>query len=367
MSHHRWVGLLISAGLLVLALQGCQESPVTATGSHRQKTPRQHLVEVEEVSRRGVTTAHERSGSLRARRQVQIHNQEEGKISFLPYYEGDPVVEGEVLIRLEDGLLAAQLDKASANTRLARVNLNRIRDLMKKRATSEDERTRAQTALDVAVAEQRLLQTRLEYTRIRAPFSGIVTARNAEPGDVVAKHSHLLTISDPNTLMTEIHASELLLPLLKQGDPVNVRIDALGDKAFPGVIQRIHPALNPVTRQGVVEIALDPVPSGARAGQFARVTLETARIERILVSFEALRRDTEGEYVYRLEDDNRVVRIPVLGGIRVAGNIEILRGLEPGQRVVNRGFLGLSEGRKVQPVNTRNRESRLTSQSPSTQ
>jgi len=345
------IASLIAVLLTLLVIQGCTESPSPGAGKKKPQGAREHLVEVEKVRRRSVSTAHERSGSLRTRRWVRIHTQEEGRIDALPFYEGDAVESGELLVRLDDSLLGAQLDKARATTKLARVNLDRIEDLLKKRAASEDERARTQTALDVAVAEQRLLQARFEYTRIKAPFGGIVTERNAEPGDVVEKHSHLLTIADPSTLMTEIHISELLLPYLKQGDPVTVRIDALGDRAFSGVIQRIHPELDPLTRQGVVEVALDPVPAGARAGQFARVTFDTARVERIVVPFEAVRRDRQGEFVYLLDDGHKAIRVPVRSGIRVGDGIEILQGLETDQHIVRRGFLGLTEGKTVSPVN----------------
>jgi RND family efflux transporter MFP subunit len=351
MPYRRPVTSLIAGLLISFLITGCSDSPPSGATQKKPQDKPEHLVEVEKVRRQSVSTAHERSGSLRARRWVRIHTQEEGRIDALPFYEGDAVVAGELLVRLDDSLLGAQLDKARATTKLARVNLDRIEDLLKKRAASEDERARTQTALDVAVAEQKLLQTRFEYTRIKAPISGIVTERNAEPGDVVEKHSHLLTISDPGTLMTEIHVSELLLPHLKQGDPVAVRIDALGDRAFSGVIQRIHPELDPLTRKGVGEVALDPVPTGARAGQFARVTFDTARIERIVVPFEAVRRDRQGEFVYLVDEGSKAIRAPVRSGIRVGDSIEILQGLETGQRIVTRGFLGLTEGKTVSPVN----------------
>ena len=278
---------------------------------------------------------------------VRIHNQEEGRITELPFFEGDRVETGETLVRMERDLLQAQLDKAKATTAQSRIDVKRLENLVKKRAVSEDELARSRTALNIAIADQRQLEIRLAYTRITAPFKGVLTARLAEPGDVVARHSHLLTLSDPGSLVTQIHASELLLPHFRPGDPASVRIDALGGGRFEGRILRIHPELNPVSRQGVVEVILDPVPTGARAGQFARVRLETAKVERVLIPFSALKRDQAGEYVYRLGDEAKVQRTDVRSGIRIADKIEILEGLSPGQRIVRRGFLGLSEGKTV--------------------
>ena len=331
-------------------VSACGEKPERESARERPAA-REHLVEVETVRRELISTAHERTGSLRARRTVRIHNQEEGRITSVPFYEGDRVKRGDILIQLEDNLLRAELDKARATARQARVDRERLEGLVRKKAASKDELTRAKTALDVANAELRVLQTRLEFTRIKAPFDGVISERLIEPGDVAASNSHLLTVSDPTSLVTEIHVSELLLPHLRTGDPAQVRIDALGRTSFTARILRIHPELDPVTRQGTVEVTLEPVPKGARAGQFARVTLETARVERILIPFAALKRDREGAFVYRLDDSNKVQRAAVRSGIRIGNKIEILQGLEAGERIVSRGFLGLSEDKTVKPVN----------------
>ncbi len=343
---HRLSTVLLS--LLPLLLFGCGQD----ADKPQVKTPpaQNHLVVAEEVTYRPVNAVHERTGTLRARRLVRIYNQEEGRITSLPYFEGDPVKEGDLLLSLDDELLKAELAKAEANTAQARQDFSRLSNLATRKAVSRDELSRARTQLEVATAEQNLLQTRLSHTRISVPFDGVISSRHAEPGDVVARHTHLLTLSDPGSLVTQIHISELLLPHLKIGDPVQVRIDALGNDRYPGRILRIHPELEPVTRQGIVEILLEPVPAGARAGQFARVTLQTAQVERLMIPFSAVRHDKEGPFVYLLNEEQKAQRQAIRNGIRIADKIEILEGLEPGQRVITRGFLGLSEDKPVTRV-----------------
>lgn len=340
--------LTCAAAILFAAAGGCSDDQGDAGA--KKATPPAHLVQIADVQRKPVSTAHERTATLRARRLVRIHNQEEGRITALPYFEGDLVKSGELLVTLDDELLKAELAKAQATTSQARQDLSRISNLAKKRAASRDELSRVKTKLEVAEAEQNLLQVRLSHTRITAPFDGVISARHKEPGDVVARHTHILTLTDPASLVTEIHVSELLLPYLKLDDSVRVRIDAIGDRTLEGRILRIHPELDATTRQGIVEVILQPVPEGARAGQFARVILETARVERLVVPFLAIRHDKDGEHVFLLNPDNSVRRAPVRSGIRMAEEIEILEGLEPGQRVVTRGFLGLAEGKPVKPV-----------------
>ena len=345
---------LTAAALVALFAAGCGDSALETRGSASRPDPG-HLVELFTVDSELVSSVYERTGSLRSRRVVRIHNQEEGRITDLPYFEGDRVLAGDMVVHMEGDLLRAELDKAKATALQARLDLKRLENLARKKAASEDELARARTALNIAVADRTLLETRLAYTRITAPFDGIVTTRLAEPGDVVARHTHLLSLSDPAFLVTEIHVSELLLPHFRTGDPASVRIDALGRESFAGRILRIHPELDPVSRQGTVEVILDPVPAGARAGQFARVTLETEQVTRILVPFNAVKRDQAGEFVYRLEDGNTVHRTEVRSGVRIGDRIEILDGLEPGQQIVQRGFLGLTDGKAVEIAPTSSR------------
>ena len=94
---------------------------------------------------------------------------------------------GERLVTMERDLIEAQLDKASATRRQAELDLQRIERLMKQKLASDDQLARSRTALDVARAEERVLQTRLQYTQIDAPFDGVLSARLASPGDIAPR------------------------------------------------------------------------------------------------------------------------------------------------------------------------------------
>lgn len=334
---------------LALALGACsKESPAPLAAP--PSAPDVHLVKtaVVKTDHLGFSSVH--TGTLRARREVKIFTQEEGAITAMRHYEGDRVREGAVLATLDGALLQAQLDKAAATRRQAETDLARLKELAGKKLAAEDLLTRAETALQVARSEEALLRTRLGYTVIRAPFDGVVTARLAEPGDAVPRHTHLMTVADPASLITAVTVSELLLPALAVGDKVGVRIDALGAQEFSGRIERIHPTVDPTTRQGVVEVVLDPVPSGARAGQLSRVTLTASLAPRLVIPFEALQRDPNGEFVFTLDEDGKARRRTVRSGLRRADQAEILEGLAAGQQVVVKGFLGLSDGKRVKPV-----------------
>jgi membrane fusion protein (multidrug efflux system) len=199
-----------------------------------------------------------------------------------------------------------------------------------------------------------MLSTRLGYTEIRSPIDGIVSQRLSEPGNIAERYTHLLTISDHSALITEVNVSELLVSHLHIDDAVKVTVDALGNEIFSGRISRIHPNLDPMTRRGTVEVTLEPVPPGARPGQLCRVEFNTRTAERLVVPFRALRRDTDGEYVFLVEGD-KAMRRGIDSGLRIGERVEVLRGLEAGQRVVIKGFLDLVNGKQVSDISV-NRE-----------
>jgi len=333
-----------------VALSGCSDNETTAKSS-KQARPAQ-LVELVTVKIEPVQHQSQRTGTLKARKTVRIFNQEEGSLTALPFYEGDTINKGELLLKIDDKLLRAQLDKAKATLKQTQQDLRRLQKLRKKRLVAEDEVNRARTALNVAEAEQRLLSTRIGYTSLTSPINGIVSERLAEPGDVAPRHSHLLTLIDTETLITEVPVSGLLLPVLNTGDSVDIQIDALPGNTFQGRILRIHPTLNASTRNGIVEVILDPVPSGARPGQFCRVKLLSRATDRKLIPFNAIRQDSDGSYVYSVDTKNKAVVSRITTGLRFTDRIEVLSGLEAGQRIITKGFLGLKAGKKIRTANS---------------
>lgn len=339
----RLTGLIVlSAALLLTACSKDSDKPA------KKKKP-VHLVETASVKLESVGLTQIRTGSLTSPREVKIFNQEEGTIIEMPYFEGDTVSKGDVVVRLDDKILRANLTRAQATHRKTKLDLKRIQDLYKKKLSSDEALNRSETELAIAAAEQEMFATRVGYTVISAPISGIVSQRLSEPGNIAERYTHLLTISDHSALVTEVNVSELMVSHLNINDDVTVIIDALGNTVFNGRISRIHPNLDPLTRRGTVEVTLTPVPTGARPGQLCRVTFNTRTAERLMIPFRALRRDNKGEYVFLL-DGSKVVRASILSGLRIAEQVEILQGLETGQRVVTRGFLDLVENKPVKDL-----------------
>jgi len=326
-------------------LTACSDS----SSQHPSRKPAAHIVETVMASQQNISVSQTISGTLQAIREVRIINQAQGLLIALPVYPGDKVKKGQLLVQLDSSLAHAEMQKAQATLNLAKVDYQRLKDLAPRKLASESEVAQAQTRYEIAVADLHLKQTRFAHSQIKAPIAGIISQRLAEPGDVIPLHTHLLTLIDTSSLKSEIHLSELLLPLVKVGNQVEITIDALGEKTFKGSIKRLHPVIDKDTRRGVIEIVLHPVPDGALAGQFCRVKITTQAKSRLMIPYDTIRHDKQGAYVFSL-NSNKAQRINITTGIQQNNLIEVLSGLADKQLIINKGLFGLKDKMTVRHI-----------------
>jgi RND family efflux transporter MFP subunit len=346
--------LFILCITLIFNLAGCDQlaesnNKAVESVSQRQERPA-HAVEVIRVSRKSVRLKRTITGTLEVPRTVHIHSEQAGRITELLFYEGDRVKQGVALVRLDDDLLDASLAMKVATRKQSQVDLKRLQKLAANKLTTEDQLAKAGTEVELAKADELYQRTLLSRTVISAPFAGIISARLKEPGDIVGVNEHILTLFDPNLMTAAVQVPEQLHSRMSVTDEVKVRIDSLGDQSFSAKILRIHPVIDAQTRQGTAEIRLDPVPANARPGQLCRVTLETAAAPRRLIPLNALQFDALGSFVYRIEAESKVARKSVTIGLQIGDSIEIIDGVEDGDEVVARGFLGLKSGKTVRII-----------------
>ena len=341
--------------LFSVSLTSCDsfdsDSKSAANKSHSSRTGL-HRVEVIDIDNKPVSLQQTVSGTLEAVTRIRLYNEESGRIVEMPFHEGDYVNKGTLLVQLDNELLKTDVDKAKASKEQAEVNLSRLKKLLPKKISTEEEVANARTELDLAIAEEKYQVTRLNRTSIKAPIDGLITARLYEPGDMLAQQTHIHTIIDPSSLLLKASLAERWMPLIEKGQPVSLRIDALGDKQFDAKIIRIHPTINMSTHKGIIEILLSPVPEGATIGQFARAKIELKATDRLVVPAYTIQYEPEGAFIYRIIENDKAEtvaeKVYLEQGQQFGAVTEVLEGLDVGDRVVTRGFLGLRDGKKVE-------------------
>lgn len=352
---HTGIPSLFSGVLLCLALLACDGTSDSSI-NNKQAKPSLHRVEVVSVENKPVFLKQTVSGTIEAVTNIRLYNEESGRITKLPYHEGDFVKKDTLMVQLDNELLKTDVAKATASREQAEVDLSRVKKLLPKQISTEEEVAKARTILDLAVAEEKRQLIRLQRTSIKAPISGLITERFYEPGDLLAQQSHILTIIDPSALQLKASLAERWVPLVAANQPVTLHIDALGDKPFIAKIVRIHPTINASTHKGIIEIQLNPVPNGARVGQFARAEIDLKASSRLIVPVHTILYEPEGAYVYRVIEESSaendqgktsVEKVFFEQGQQLGSVVEVLTQLKPGDKIVSRGYLGLRDGKQV--------------------
>lgn len=231
------------------------------------------------------------------------------------------------------------------------MDLKRLRTLSEKQLASADGVGLKETELAVALSDERVLQTRITYTVLRSPISGTVISRLSEAGNIAGKHSHLLTIADLGSMVTEMNVSELLMPRIRKMDEVSLQFDAL-NMTLIGKVSRIFPNINPLTRSGIIEVAFSNPEGKVLPGQFVRGTFVFPPEESLFIPFRAIQRDQANTYVWVLGGESKVDRRQITTGLQNEDQIEVTAGLKKGELIITRGFLELKSGKQVTPVNS---------------
>ena len=327
------------------------------------------------------------SGYVVAQRKAAVASKVTGRLVALMVEEGSRVKEGQVIARLENDDVTAARNQAEANLKAARANLeeakaqmedalrtfNRYKQLVEggyiakaQYDTAESQYLRAQAAVaagEAAVkASEAALQgaiVALDYTHIRAPFDAVVLTKNADIGDIVTPlgaaanaKAAVVTIADLSSLQVEADVSETNLGLVKQGQPCEIQLDALPESRFRGIVHAIVPTVDRAKATILVKVRfLDKDPRilpemRAKVAFLSRTLKEEEQKPRIAVNPSALVTKSTQTTVCVVQE-NRVIEREIKVGGKLGDMIEVLAGLEAGERVVIKPPPRLKDGAKI--------------------
>jgi RND family efflux transporter MFP subunit len=346
--------------LLVLAvgsLAGCSSEQTRTTPS--PETVRN--IDVLAVQQASVPDLLEAVGTVRAAQTSDAASQMMGNIVEIRAHEGDHVQRGQVLAVIDDSQPRAAVDRATAadlaaqqqlveaesDLGLAESTLKRYQNLYERKSVSPQEfdevKARQQAALarrDMARAGQGQAQaalnqarTSLDYTRIRAPFDGVVTEKKADSGTLASPGMPIFTVEDVRRYRLEATVNESDLRYVRTGQQVSVAIDALDNAGLKGRVVQIVPAADPASRTFLVKIEL-PTDARLRSGLFGRALFSRGERQALLIPRSAVveRGQLQGVFVL---DQNRVVSLRYITLGKPSGSeIEVLTGLQGGERLV---------------------------------
>ncbi|NPV29905.1 MAG: efflux RND transporter periplasmic adaptor subunit [Firmicutes bacterium] len=359
------LAVLIGVPLAVRFLRG--EAPVAEQG------PGAVPVEVAAVARRDVSRAVRLTGRVAPRVEIKVLPKIAGRIKSIEVDVGDRVRAGQVLVRLDDAEIAAQVRQAeaalavaeagaraaAANLEDARRNLERMKQLYEAGAVPLQQLEQAQLRYDQAaagVSEAQVAQARaaleaarvqLANTVITAPAGGIVAARSAQVGEMAAPTQPLLTLIDIDQVQVEVSVTEAEVNRLRPGQEVPVTVAAVSEKPLTGRIASLAPAADPRSKMFPVKITLSNPGHRLKPGMFAEVSL-TAEVRRqVLVVPVGAVLEKEGRAVVYVVEGGRARERRVEAGLSDGKFTEIKKGLREGEQVVVSGQEFLVDGARV--------------------
>lgn len=315
----------------------------------------------------------EAAGTVRAAQTSDLASQLMGNIVEVRVHEGDRVQRGQVLAVIDDSQSRAAVDRATAagvaaqqqlvaansDLVLAETTLQRYQNLYDRKSLSPQEfdevKARQQATLarrDMAQAGHAQAQATLNqamaslgYTRIRAPFDGVVTEKKADSGTLASPGMPIFTVEDVRRYRLEVAVNESDLRYVRTGGQVSVAIDALDNAELQGKIVQIIPAADPASRAFLVKIEL-PTDTRLRSGLFGRAQFSRGERQALLIPRSAVveRGQLQGVFVL---DQNKIASLRYVTLGKASGSeIEVLTGLQGGEwLVIQPGEMDLSRKR----------------------
>jgi multidrug efflux system membrane fusion protein len=368
---------------LSVFLVACQSDP-----SHNRK---EAVAEAKiAVGAAAVTAAewpdtYEATGTVRARSTATLSSKLVAQVQQVTVNVGDRVREGQTLVILDARDLDAGVRRAEAarseaqsaipeadhgiaaakaNLDLAQSTFRRIDELATKKSVSAQELDEAsarlkaaQAAHEGARAKRTQLDSRLaqidqeirsasisrDYSRIAAPFDGVVTAKSVDPGILAAPGVPLLTIEREGSYRLEVAVEESRLAAIRPGQAVSI---TLLDRTENARVSEIVPAVDAASRTYIVKIDLPPIPN-LRAGVFGRACFPLAARQVVSIPAEALIERGQLQQVFVIEDAQARLRM-ITAGRRAGSRVEVLSGLTAGEKIVAPVPAGLTDGARVE-------------------
>ncbi|MCU0410115.1 MAG: efflux RND transporter periplasmic adaptor subunit [Bacteroidales bacterium] len=280
------------------------------------------------------------AGSLLANEEVDIVSKVSGKVTGVFFREGSVVRKGDMMVKIYDEDLQAQLRRSQIQEKMLSEKLERQRVLLSKDAVSRESFDQLQTDYNVILADINLLKVRIAETEVRAPFDGIIGFRYVSEGTYVQPSVKIAHLTDNSQLKLEFGIAEKYISQPLTNKKVSFTVPGYKDEFFAQVYA-IDYRVDEATRTIGVRARTDNRDGRLVPGMFAEITLITDERENaILVPTEAVVPDMNEKRVWVLRG-GKAVLTPVTSGNRTQNMIEILSGISVGDTVITSGLMQL--------------------------
>ncbi len=286
------------------------------------------------------------TGTVLANEEVDLKSEVPGKITKILFKEGSYVKAGDLLVKINDADLQAQLQSAKSRLELQKDTEYRQKQLLEKEAISQEDYDMTANQLQINEAEVELIKAQIAKTEIRAPFNGIIGLKSVSEGSFVTNSIVIASLQNINPIKIDFSIPERYSTMVDVGDEINFSITG-SDKNYVGKVYAIEPKIDQVTRTLQLRALCTNTGREILPGSFANIQLVLKKIENaILIPSEALIPDIKGQkvFIYR---NGKAAPQEVGTGIRTDINVQLTSGVSEGDTIITSGMLQMRPGAPV--------------------
>lgn len=329
---------------LLLAACGGSEEQLAGGGAMPPMAVQVHVLQAEPLDNSITTT-----GTLMSNEEVDLVSELAGRVTMIGFQEGGNVSAGQVLVRINDDDLQAQLRKAEANLKLGTDDEGRKKQLLAVSGISQEQYDASLSQLAALQADADNLRAQVAKSTIRAPFSGKVGLRSISEGGFVGSNTLIAKLQQTDPMKVEFAVPERYGRIMKPGAMINFTME--GDTStYAGEVYAVDPSVDATTRTVKIRARSSNKDGRLIPGAFAKVDVRLEQLnDALIVPAEALIPDIQGQKVLLMKG-GKVVSARVQLGIRSANSVQLTSGVQPGDSVIVTGLLALREGADVRPI-----------------
>lgn len=282
------------------------------------------------------------TGTLRPDEEVDLGFETSGKIVGINFTEGTRVKKGDLLAKINDRPLQAQLEKLQVQLKMSEAKEFRQKSLLDKDAISQESYDQIQTDVQSLNADINLIKARISETELRAPFDGIIGLRYVSEGTFTNTSTKIARLIKISPIKIEFSIPEKYASEIKIGYPISFRIDG-SNQVFNASVYAIDPKIDIDMRTISLRALYANKNEELKPGRYAEITLQLSRIDNtVAIPTEALIPEMEGEKVF-IYKNGKAEAVKVNIGLRTESQIQITNGLKFGDTLITSGILQLRQ------------------------
>lgn len=335
---------IVLFGLIGYRLTKNSEQSEKRGGKGDKKPP--IMVEAIVVSESNFANKIEISGSIEANENVEIRSEVSGIVDKIYFTEGTKVNKGQVLVKVNDIELRAQLSQATTKQGLAAENERRAKLLLQKEAISQEEYDIASAEYRSLKAQTQLIQAQIAKTVIRAPFSGKIGLRNISPGTYVTPTTLITKLVSANQVKISFSIPEKYAAEVENNTPIQFTIPNNSQK-YTAKIYAIEPEIETTTRTLKIKAIAENQNGKLLAGTFATIELPLKNIKgAIQIPSEAVIPVQDGKVVY-IANNGKAKEVKIVTIARTDKDVIVTEGIKSGDTILTSGVMALKDEAEI--------------------